>query len=160
MSHESWATSARFHHAFGDVKEHSIETVLEDYGLPPTGFGEDRTHFDVSEEIRRCKTCEMVKPLVDFAFQTKRVRGEEKRYHDWECRACKKAKTKKSPAASGKQLQKDLADAPILAAVRLMDDHPEALALLIKHFKQDFVLHYQHERELAVARDEARRSIV
>lgn len=40
----------------------------------------------------------------------------------------------------------DVADAPIFAAIRLMASNPEALALIIKHYRKDFERFYEEER--------------
>jgi hypothetical protein len=47
----------------------------------------------------------------------------------------------------------DLGNAPIVAAVRLFDERPEALALIIKHFRQDFERLYNEEREIILSRE-------
>lgn len=152
MGRTSWATSARFHDSdsFQNREKGTVEDVLIDYGLPPTGFVEDRTTFDVSEEIRRCRTCEMMKPIGEYSHQTKVVGGKSKTYYGLECRPCKKQKKETGKEEiHTKGFRKAMADAPMVAAVRLLDDRPEALALLIKHFKSDFVKFYELERQKA-----------
>lgn len=156
---KDWASSARFHHMFGEAKVESVDSVLVDYGLKPTGFPEDRTVVDVSEEIRRCKTCSKFLPLSGFSSQVKVRKGESKRYYNRECKACRAAhmaNERREMAGTRKWYQQEVADAPIVAAVKLFEEHPEALALIIKHFRVPFTELYEAEKKAAKEREEAR----
>ncbi len=103
-------------------------------------------------EARRCKKCKTVKPLDKFPSQFKKDRN--KTYYLHTCKACRGTNVSNRKAAQVyENAQEDLANAPIVAAVKLMDEHPEALALVIKHFRKDFERIYLAERERILARE-------
>ncbi len=149
MSKGNWASSAKLHAEYRKGETTTMGRVLKDYALPaPESEG---TEYSV-EELRKCKKCRVVKPLEQFPSQFKKDRN--KTYHLHVCKPCRNL------GANNKKLEQiklnaaeDLANAPVVAAVKLFDEHPEALALIIKHFRVDFERIYNAEREAIMSRE-------
>ena len=139
----NWASSAKLHENFGSDNI-SIEKAMADYGVEKVGVidFETRTPIADVEHLRRCKTCSLLKEISKFSSQVK----NGKTYYLKECKEC--AYKKRSGKAVGNEVDEQLmADAPFIAAMRLLDQEPKALALLIKHFRNDFQKLYEEEKK-------------
>lgn len=135
MKRSSWATSARLHHFYNETKETTLEKVLSDYGLPITVTEVERSTTSTNELIR-CESCMNFKDSGEFRIDDDTLRV---------CKPCLSAQF-----GSKDNSEKSLADVPIVAAVRLLEEQPESMAILIKHFRKDFEKFLNQEREKAL----------
>jgi hypothetical protein len=139
-------------------REQSWDSVLDDYGIDPAITPEEMEARKRWEGERECKWCgdiKIISPIhCDFPFQ-RRGKGSFRHVCN-DCRRDYEAERRRNKPGPRKLYKQEMEAAPRVAALQLLEAEPEALALLIKHFKKPFEAFYYAERDRVIKKEEER----